>query len=291
MDQATASAMLDSWVATVNRNPRDGDGKIYPIGGNENLSALQAATDSMETPAMINVTGDQPVPDQQAELYEIQQTTGPTSQESVRKMVEAPATGLMHISDIARISSGWNPVLLDNSAANSVAYQNYLNKIVSFPLVTLNYASRETLRRTTSDWNTLIESIADTFVGIQGDDKEAIVRGLKNLAQAATSTSSTEQKTSLFCQNAINTGDGIYEFFLYNSTCTFKEETGKGWETRQNDFDVLKVKLTLILPLWTEENVAKIIGQTSQSLDDWVLDTSTSLAGTSPIPALEEGTP
>jgi len=110
-------------------------------------------------------------------------------------------------------------------------------------------------------------------------------------AQAASSKESTEQTTALFCQNAINTANDTYQFFLYNSTATFKEEKGKGFDMKSNEFNVLKIKLTLKFALWTEEAVKVIIGQTSQSLDDWVNGNSTTLEGTSPIPALQQGTP
>jgi hypothetical protein len=50
---------------------------------------------------------------------------------------------------------------------------------------------------------------------------------------------------------------------------------------------VLQVKMTLLMPLWTRDNVAKIISQTESSLDQWINNSSTSLTGTKPIPALQ----
>lgn len=254
---------------------------------NESLAALNLAAGVMETPAMISVTGTENVAAQQKSLFDTQQKTGANSDESIDKMLKAPATGLMHVSDLARISANWSPVILDNSEANSKAYNDYLNKVVQFPLVTLNFAARQQITRQTSDWNSVIDSIADTFVGIADNDRKSIVQGLKDLAQAASSTMETTQKTSLFCQNAINASNNVYEFYLYSSTCTFWEKSGKGFDTKQSDFDVLKVKLTLLMPLWTRDNVAKIIGQTNKSLDDWLKNNSTSLEGTNPIPALQ----
>ncbi len=287
MNDAKVSRVLDSWMATVNPECHTGESSIYTPEAQENFALLSSAAAALNTPANMQVTGDQDVATQQLNLFQTQQATGATSDESVQQMFENPATGLMHVSDLARIANNWNPVLLDNSAANSIAYQNYVTQLVRFPLVTLNYAQRQTLNRETSDWNTLIDSIADTFTGIAQEDKDAIVSGLKNLAQAASSTMSVEQKTSLFCQNAINAANNVYEFYLYNSTCSFKEESGKGYDTKQNQFDVLQVKLTLVMPLWTKENVQKIIGQTSSSLDDWLNNNSSSTEGTSPIPALQ----
>lgn len=288
MDQDHASTLLDAWMASVNPQHFGRDSMLHTAPElAERTAALHAAAGTMETPAMISVVGTQDVAQQQRELYRIQENMGPNSAEAVEQMLKAPATGLMHVSDLARIANNWNPVLLDKSEANSAAYTAYLNQLVRFPLVTLNYAQRQTLKRSSTDWNELINAVADTFQGIQGQDKQAIVAGLKNLAQAASSTMSTEQKTSLFCQNAINTGNDLYEFYLYSSTCTFREEKRKGFDSKQNDFDVLQIKLTLKMALWNERNVGKIIGQTSESLDDWLEQNTTSLAGTEPIPALQ----
>lgn len=288
MDKAKASKLLDSWMATVNPVHFTGEGGLHTTTALvERASALQAASGAMETPAMMRVVGTQDVAAQQLALFNAQQSSGPKSDDAVQKMLAAPATGLMHVSDLARIANNWNPVTLGDDKANSQAYNAYLNQLVRFPLVTLNYAQRQQINRTTSDWNELINAIADTFQGIQSQDKSTIISGLKSLAQAASSTMSTEQKTSLFCQNAINTANDTYEFYLYNSTCTFKEEKGKGYDTKQNTFDVLQIKVTLVMSLWTEENVRKIIGQTSSSLDNWLNSNSTSTAGTKPIPALQ----
>lgn len=279
MNDSQVSHMLDAWIAEVNHRQSNAEMR-------ERTSALFAAMNAMETPAAMVVAGDQDVAAQQNRLYDAQKKYGASSDEAIKLMLEAPMTGLMHVSDMARISANWNPVLLTNSEANSIAYQNYVTKLTRFPLVELNYASTEEIHRQSSNWDDLINSIADTFVGIEGSNKDQIVTGLKNLAQAASSTMSTTQKTSLFCQNAINSADKVYSYYLYNSTCTFKEEKTKGFDTKQNDFYVMKVKLTLKMPLWTYANVAKLIAQTDASLDDWLNNNSTSLEGTKPIPAL-----
>lgn len=281
MDTSKVSDALDAWVSSVRSEQR-----LYTPESREAIMKVFATADTMVTPAMMAVTGTQDVAAQQRKLFETQKQTGATSSESVQAMLDAPATGLMHVSDMARIAAGWNPILLEESAANSAAYQDYVNRLVKFPLVTLNYSQRQQMDRTTSDWDDLINSIADTFKGIEQKDKGAIVQGLKNLAQAASSTMQTVQKTSLFCQNAINTANDVYEFYLYNSTVTFREEKGKGFDTKQNKFDVLQVKLTLKMPLWIKENVQKIIGQTDGNLDDWLNNNQSSLKGTQPIPAL-----
>lgn len=279
--------VLDSWMATVAPANYSGEAGIHTPLALESLAAFNTASGAMETPANMQVTGQKnKVAELQAALFETQQSNGVTSPESVKKLLEAPASGLMHVSDLARIANNWNPVLLDKSEANSDAYKAYIAQLVKFPLVTLNYAQHQTIERKTSDWNTIINAISDTFTGIVGEDKKAIVGGLKALAQAASSKMRTKQKTSLFCQNALNVANDKYEFFLYYSTVTFYEEKAKGFHTMQNTFDVTQIKVTLLMELWTEAAVQKIIGKTDSSLDDWLNKNSTSTEGTKPIPAL-----
>jgi len=251
------------------------------------VRALNAVSNALPTPANMQVTGDTAkVAAAQKALFATQQSTGATSSASVAAMLASPASGLMHVSDMARIANNWNPTNLVDSGANSIAYQNYVSSLVKFPLVTLNMATRTKITRQSSDWNDVIDAIAATFQGIAENDKNAIVGGLKNLAQAASSTMSTTEQTNVFVQNALNVANDTYEFYLYNSQVAFQETKGKGYDTKQSSFDVVQVKLTLLMPLWTEENVGKIIGQTNASLDDWLKANSTATAGTTPIPAL-----
>ena len=87
-------------------------------------------------------------------------------------------------------------------------------------------AEKQTLEQKTSDWNTLIDSIAGTFEGIMDKDKGAIVSSLKQLAKAASSKMSTKQTTQVFTQNTINV-DNVISYYLYSSQVTFEEEKGK----------------------------------------------------------------
>jgi hypothetical protein len=281
------AAGLESWIAAHKASLYHGTTGMLTQKARDAVRALNTANNALPTPANMQVTGDTAkVAAGQQTLYAAQQSSGATSDPAIDAMLANPASGLMHVSDLARIANNWNPTNLVDGGANSTAYQNYVNSLVKFPLVTLNMATRQHITRTSSDWNDVIDSIASTFQGIADKDKGAIVSGLKNLAQAASSTMSTTEQTNVFVQNALNVANDTYEFYLYNSQVKFQETKGKGYDTKQSEFDVVQVKVTLVSALWTRENVAKIIGQTSASLDDWLKSYSTATTGTSSIPAL-----
>jgi hypothetical protein len=250
---------------------------------------LSEMFDAPRTPSSMVVTGDkQGAAEAQDALFGLQRSTGTNSAESIDKMLARPETGLMRVSDMARNKAGWHPVAVTDPDANADAYNRFLQAITSFPLVTMRYAQRETITHSASNWDTLINAVADTFVGIEANDKTQIVDGLKNLALAASSQMKDTQTTSLFCQGALNVANDAYDFYLYNSRVTFYHEKTKGFETNQNTFDVLKIKMSLVMPLWTRQTVSMIIGETHKSLDEWINSMSTDVKGAdkSKVPCL-----
>lgn len=261
---------LEFWMTEVTTEPR------LASHSREALASFFAAADEL-TPTGIVVTGTQDVSAQQANLAEAQNVHGPKSDQAIDAMLEHPATGLMHISDLSRIKAGWNPVSLEDPDASTLKYNDYLRRLISMPLLSLDYSETQRIVRESSDWNELINSVADLFTGIQSQDKDQIRVSLTNLAKAASSRMSTDERTDLFCQSALNTGNNVYQLYLYSTNVTFKEEKGKGFDTKQSTFEVRKLRLTLKYELWVRDWVARVIGQTSSSLDDWLNDNQTNV--------------
>ncbi|WP_341992448.1 hypothetical protein [Azorhizobium sp. AG788] len=231
--------------------------------------AYEAAAGNL-TPTGIVVTGTQEVGVQQAELHDTQEKFGDKSSQAVDAMLRFPATGLMHISDLSRIAAGWNPTSLDATGANSKRYDDYINRLLKMPLLTLDYAEHQKIVRQSSNWDELINTISDLFTGITAQDVTQIRKSLTTLASAASTKASTDERTDLFCQSALNTGNDLYQLYLYSTNVTFHMEKGKGFETKQSTFEVSKLRLTLKYPLWTRQFVERLIGETSDSLDDWL---------------------
>ncbi|PYG90370.1 hypothetical protein LY28_00253 [Ruminiclostridium sufflavum DSM 19573] len=196
-----------------------------------------------------------------------------------------PALGAANLANMARVSAGYNPTDLDNAGSTTTQYQAFVQKLVNCPLFIIKLSDHQSITKTSSDWNTMIDSIADTFEGIADKDKNSIVTGLKNLAQAASSKMSTEETESVFVQNVINV-DNVVSYYLYSSKTSFIEQKGKGYDTKQSSFDILKLRLEFQSDLWPMY-WQKVKAAFDGSIDDWLNDNKTSTAGTQPIPALQ----
>jgi len=190
------------------------------------------------------------------------------------------------ISAMARQAAGYQPQTLDNTGATAAAYEGYLASMGKCPLFILRMADVLTYDRTSSDWNTVIDAIAETFKGIASEDKDTIVQGLKSLAQAASSKMSTTQTESVFAQNALNL-DNVVSLYLYSSKITFIETSGKGFDSKQTIYDIRRVKFDFQSSLWPSY-AAKVAAKFTCSVDDWLTNNSTSTAGTKSIPAFSK---
>lgn len=196
-----------------------------------------------------------------------------------------PALGAANLANMARVSAGYNPTDLSNAGASTTQYQAFVQKLVNCPLFILKLSDHQSITKTSSDWNTMIDAIANTFEGIADKDKNSIVSGLKNLAQAASSKMSTEETESVFVQNVINV-DNVISYYLYSSKTSFVEKKGKGYDTKQSSFDILKLRLEFQTDLWPMY-WQKVKAAFDGSIDDWLKGNKTSTAGTKPIPALQ----
>jgi hypothetical protein len=195
-----------------------------------------------------------------------------------------PVLGAINMAQMARNAAGYNPADLNNAGATSTQYNDFIKRLVTCPLYNVKLSDSKHIEQETSDWNTLISAIADTFEGIAAKDKGTIESGLKSLATAASSKMETTQKQALFVQNAI-TVDGTITLNVYSSYTTFYEKKGKGYDTKSNTFDVTRLQLEFQKDLWPQwwEKVKNAFDGT---VDDWINDNKTNTDGASPIPAL-----
>lgn len=213
--------------------------------------------------------------------------TGPGKDDSLANPDWAtnPALGAANVANMARNAAGYNPADLSNAGASSAQYQAFVAKLVSCPLYTVMMSDTQSITKTSSDWNTMIDGIADTFEGIAQEDKDSIVAGLKNLAQAASSKMSTTQTEAVFVQNVVNVDD-VISYYLYSTQTNFIETQGKGYDTKQSTFNVLRLRLQFQTDLWPMY-WQQIKNAFDGSIVGWIGDNSSSTAGTQPIPALK----
>jgi hypothetical protein len=282
-----------SWLAVNDPALYTGPNGIYTSHSKDNLRSLHGsiisdAADLELAPARSTLTGGADKDKMLAADTAAQEALtkyGPQSQQFIDAFKNDLAGGATTLSEMARIAANYQPQTLDDPGANSAAYNDYLNRMGSNPLFILKMAKKETYERKSSDWNVVIDAIADTFTGIQGKNKEEIVKGLKNLAQAASSTMSTKQTQDLFVQNAMNL-DGVVTLYLYTSRVEFIEQEHKGFHTKQVTFVIRQVLFELQSKLWPVY-AEKVAQKYSAFVDNWLDNNNTTTAGTNKIPALE----
>lgn len=262
-------------------------GVFQPAARDALISLAASAPPSPLAPSQSGVTGERMreglVVDQRAKEV-LMKTQNPADPDFVNLFMQDLPGAATTLSEMARIAANYQPQTLDNDGANAAAYEDYLRRMGTNPLFTLRMADVLTYNRESSDWNQVIDAIADTFEGVAAKDKNTIVKGLKTLAQAASSKMSTTQTESLFVQNAVNI-DGVVSLYLYSSKVTFFETNEKGYDTKQTTYDIRRVEFELQSKLWPEY-AAKVAQKYTAFVDDWLNNNSTSTAGTSPIPAL-----
>lgn len=179
----------------------------------------------------------------------------------------APTTGLTTILDIARIVSNFNPAL-PNDPNNVNAYNQYITKILQNPLMHLLSSDHKTFSRTTSDWNEVIDQIANLYDGVSASDKGKIVESLKTLAKAASSSSETKQTDSLFTQSTINCDDNI-DIYIYSSTVTMEETSSGKHDVKQVSFDIFCTQIRFTKELWSLYSDA-VLAKHLALMDDWL---------------------
>ncbi|MDM5233583.1 hypothetical protein [Lysinibacillus pakistanensis] len=178
----------------------------------------------------------------------------------------APTTGLTTILDIARIVSNFNPAL-PNDKNNVPAYEKYVSKILQNPLIHLLNSSLKSFKRRTSDWNEVIDQIANLYNGISAVDKGKIVESLKALANSASSSSSEKQTEKLFTQSTINCEENI-DIYIYSSSVTMEEHNGKH-NVKQVEFEIQETQLRFTKELWSLYSDA-VLAKHLALMDDWL---------------------
>jgi hypothetical protein len=288
MEKPTESAM-HAWLAVHDPVLR-GPGGIRTAMAMDAVTAIAASGDTSLAPSNAQVTGA----NAEAALQFNKETqaalaaaSGNTEDPNFLELFKNDLAGAaVTLSELARHSANYQPQTLDNNGANAKAYERYLVNMGSCPLFKLVMADVLTYNRESSDWNQVIDAIADTFEGVASEDKGAIVKGLKTLAQAASSKMSTQQTENVFVQSAMNL-DGVVSLFLYSSKITFVETSGKGFDSKQSTYDIRRVKFELQTGLWPAY-AAKVAAKFTCSVDDWLNNNTTSTAGTKAIPAFSQ---
>lgn len=254
---------MHTWLTINNANALS---KLNKPEITDAMAMLYAPETSIAAPSMAAITGSN-----------AESATSNTDWET------NPALGAVNCANMARNAAGYVPKLLGPNSDKS-KFEDFKRRIMTCPLYTIKLADTLDITRKDENWNTLINAIADTFTGIADKDKGSIVKGLKSLAQAASSKMEQNEQQNVFVQNVVNVDD-VISYYLYDSQTTFYEKKGKGYDTKQATFKVLRLRLEFQSALWPDW-WHKVKEAYDGTMDDWLNDNKTSTEGTKPIPAL-----
>lgn len=180
-----------------------------------------------------------------------------------------PITGCTTVMDIALKHSGYNP-LHPNQAGNFAAYLKYVQAIATAPFFHLSFADTKIITETSSDFDILLNGIADLFESITSEDKARIVKDLKHLAHSATSTKDQEESTNVFTQSAIAQNTDEITVAIYNSSVTMIEHSGKH-TTSQTRYQINRSLLVFRQAEWPV--FAPLVARRQvKRVEDWLND-------------------
>jgi hypothetical protein len=194
----------------------------------------------------------------------------PTDEEKLRIFITAIADGISTILNIARKRSGYDPTNTKDPDLK-LKFDRYISDVQSAPFFTLTLAQTTEVHRSSTDWNELLDAIADTFEGIAAEDKKNVVKGLASLAKTAASSESFRQTEDLFVQSVMKAQTGDWSIYLYRSRVELQADKSKGVSSRQTDFSIQKLKLRFLdsqWPTWAERIFRKFVVDPAAEWED-----------------------
>ena len=192
---------------------------------------------------------------------------------------EQPIDGCTSIMNIARVAADFNPLQPDHHG-NVERFKDYTARLASAPFFNLGLSDTQVQNRESEDWDDLIDSMVETFEGVEASDKARIRQGLTSLAQAAGSRSETKNTETLFVQNVLQTTGPRIDVMIYYSKVEMEESKRKGATSKQTTFTVSRSNLIFRTADWPHF-AEKVWQRQITAVDDW-LDGNTTKQGDQP---------
>ena len=189
----------------------------------------------------------------------------------------APVTGCSMLLTMAREKSGYD-CQTPGQPDGELKFMQYIEQIVFCPLFHKDYDD-VIANRFEGDWNNVINTIADFYVGISDSDRETLRQSMRAVAAAASSSPSTVEQICTFFQSTIDSSDRIASFFYYMNVrmVTYVDHGGKNEPDRvrnQAELRLHRVKMWFDAPQWPSQAEA-VYRETQSSLADWLDSNST----------------
>lgn len=193
-------------------------------------------------------------------------------QKLLKVFKDAPTTGCATVLDMARQSSGYNPLVLADDGENEKNFKDYIKRILDAPFFHIVSSDSSEYNNTTQDWNKLIDFISDLYDGVTDRDKKQIVKSIKSLVNIAASEVDEKQNKSLFIQSTLEVDQEVIQLYIYSSNLTM-QRTSKRMKPDSSDTHITihKAVLNFYIDLWPS-SAEKVMNKHVKRLDSWLDD-------------------
>ncbi|WP_027820911.1 hypothetical protein [Paraburkholderia bannensis] len=286
-DIDTGIAAFQQWVVR-NRHPREAD-PARAIAGAIAVASPQLLVTQAHIERLVAGANGQPVvsngklvgPNARqalaADLAVCHARAGSDKSLQQASLAASPATGCAMVMSLAQRASGFNPSS-PAAAGNLNGFLAYVSQLLQCPLFSAELKD-EVAPNMSGDWNSVINQIVGYYAGIADQDTQDIRAGLWSLAQAASSTPSTNETQNLFTQNTLNAGTDL-RVYLYQSYIDMRTDVEHGGKhspdtvTNNASLQLWRTILRFDSQRWPAY-APLIANETDASLQSWLNDTTT----------------
>ncbi|MCL2225441.1 MAG: hypothetical protein FWB96_10800 [Defluviitaleaceae bacterium] len=201
-------------------------------------------------------------------------------EKALAQFQKTPLTICTTVLDMARLSSGYNPSILMGNVGfqqSSNAFNEYLRRVLEAPFFKKEDDNTNMYDRGNRNWGEAIGEMGNICAHLSVASPAAMREQIVKLATAAASNSATQNRSSLFTVNAVNTENPAcfyVHYFMAQIGMRFVKGSRKQADSVQSSIAIRAVKLAFhldILPAYIRAVLEKHI----KLVDDWLLENST----------------
>lgn len=264
---------LDQWVKNIHQP------EVNPVAYQALLPAFVAQAETAAPPVVINskLVGSRAQSALESDAAYVNARRSGDNQAAGQQLAQSPATGCAMIISLAQSASGYNPSA-PSQAGDTQGFLAYLQQLLACPLFSTEINDQVKLNWS-ADWGTIVDNILGYYKGIADKDLATIRNSLWTIANAAASSSNTNQSENLFVQSTINTDESI-KVYIYKSFVLMRRDVHKGsgknaptYVENQAHFELYRTVLVFDAAKWPQY-ATMIMAETDASLSSWLADNS-----------------
>lgn len=196
------------------------------------------------------------------------------SQPFINSLAGAPVTACASLLDLARIESGFNPLVPgegDNPAALNAYVEALLNQSSLF---VARLHDEQTITRKDADWNQVINEVVALYPVPSEAQRDLIRASIVSLINLASAEGASGQ-LQLMSQHTVESQAEEINVYIYLSTVTFTTQKDGKDTTRQLHFQIYRTVLQFQTAEWNLAQAAALANRHYKSLQDWLAGMNT----------------